>query len=263
MHSEVFVSKSSVTVEVNEYNREWSKCKVLLPSCSDYYGYYVSLSPNLCKDMFGYYIACLYCDNIYELIKAEREPGKRYARPKLKGDELISIFRSNEATALNNSNLWLAEVTHYSNRGSSSTRELEVGCLDCKSFYANGERHNVNSFGLTLLRPLDYEGKLTFEKGVAELKKLSDKKDVICRKIKCLDEAIKLQPQTAAADAEALLLNAYAQCLESIYAEMRSTQKQYYIPCLEEVEAARKQHMQTLYEAKKQFRTVANENVND
>lgn len=51
----VFASSTSVTVEVNNMNSDWSKCKVKLPKSSEYGDYYISLPQRFCEDLHGYY----------------------------------------------------------------------------------------------------------------------------------------------------------------------------------------------------------------
>lgn len=259
----VFASSTSVSIEDNKFNSDWSKCRVMLPKSSDYSAYYITLPKSLCVDFHGYYAIYLYDSNTYELIRTEREQGKRYARPKINGSEIINIFQQDEANVMNSANLWLAEITHYENQGLLRSRELVVGSLDRNSFYVNGNRHNVNSFGLTLLRPLNYEDKQSYDICKSEVKALSEQKNVMKSKIEYLNKAIEIQPQTHSSDIEAQLLKLYSDSISSIDAAIVQTQTKFKVPSSDEIAAARKKHIQELAETKTAHESTKSSKTNN
>lgn len=161
MKDEIRINKRLCTfIEGDRFSPSY--WQVSMPDSSKYYGYhfkcstfYFSQYPEYCsltrgKDGF-----------IFELIKTERTPGKRYSRPKLTFDELVAEFEAEEKRFSHDDLPYaLALIKEYVNNrtrhaGKVSFIMLAVGHYSDTWFYeSETSRRRLNTKGVKLLKCL-------------------------------------------------------------------------------------------------------------
>lgn len=159
-------------------------------------GYYVTMLPTSKYAGYRFYVSNYYCysrsgfvgiieseneEYRFTLEKVDREPGKRYRRPKLSFEELRAEFEEHSAqfdpNALPQA---LAYVKIYANNGSRNAGEVIgscicVGGIDNTWFYeADGRRRRLNTHGVRILKALTQDEAKEINAKLSRLEELGD-----------------------------------------------------------------------------------------
>lgn len=163
-------------------------------------GYYIKMLPTSKYASYHFYVSSNFCDKcrtyvaIYKsknagyaftLEKIDREPGKRYARPKLSFEELQDEFAEHSEQFYSDMlPQALALVVRYANNGTRNAGNIvgsfwAVGGYDDTWFYVSDtERRRLNTKGVRLLKMLAPDEATQIKKKLqhyAELRRLVDK----------------------------------------------------------------------------------------
>lgn len=139
-------------------------------------GYYVKMLPTSKYAGYRLFVSSYYFDltatygeilksknegYLFTLEKIDRDPGKRYSRPKLSFDELQAEFAEHSAQFYSDAlPQALALIKEYRNNGSRSAGEvlykyLAVGGFDKTWFYvSDAERRRLNTNGVCIIKAL-------------------------------------------------------------------------------------------------------------
>ncbi len=140
-------------------------------------GYYVKMLPTSKYAGYRLFVSSYYFDlhatygeilkskndgYLFTLEKIDREPGKRYSRPKLSFDELQAEFADHSAQFYSDAlPQALAYIKEYKNNGSRSAGEVLVkyfcvGGFDKTWFFvSDAERRRLNTNGVQILKKLE------------------------------------------------------------------------------------------------------------
>lgn len=160
--------------------------KINMPKESRYSGYFFQCSNYFCEET-SEYISLLpgKSEYLYELIKEDREQGKRYSRPKLSFEELQEIFAEHSKRFYHEDLPYaLAFLKLYANNGSITagrvvSQYFAVGKYSDKWFYeSDTRRRKIGSRGVTILKELS-------SSEVQEIKEKLERRDLLREKVSC------------------------------------------------------------------------------
>lgn len=157
---EIRVAKKLCTIVDTHYQNGYY---IKMPSTSKYADYHFYVSSLYCEKC-GTYMAIRESNNAgftFTLEKIDREPGKRYARPKLFFEELQTEFTEHSEQFYSDKlPQALAYISCYANNGTRNAGEVvcrifAVGGYDDTWFYvSDSERRRLNTKGVRILKIL-------------------------------------------------------------------------------------------------------------
>jgi hypothetical protein len=161
MRNEIRIAKKFCTIVDTRYQNGYY---IKMQSTSKYVGYHFYVSSYFCESCATYF-AILKSNKsnfIFTLEIIDREPGKRYARPKLSFEELQAEFAEHsEQFYSDRLPQALAHIACYANNGTRNAGEvvcriLAVGGYDDTWFYvSDSERRRLNTKGVRILKVLE------------------------------------------------------------------------------------------------------------